>query len=87
MGGTLDSPSGGKGKITLVKPCTDNSEIFSFLIGVNIMLLVVGCIMDIMSAILILAPILTPMAQVFGIDPVHFGILMIKFVFFLFYNQ
>lgn len=49
----------------------------SFLIGVNIMLLVVGCIMDIMSAILILAPILTPMAQVFGIDPVHFGILMI----------
>jgi len=49
----------------------------SFLIGVNIMLLIVGCIMDIMSAILILAPILTPMAQVFGIDPVHFGILMI----------
>jgi C4-dicarboxylate transporter, DctM subunit len=49
----------------------------SFLIGVNIMLLLVGCIMDIMSAILILAPILTPMAQVFGIDPVHFGILMI----------
>ena len=49
----------------------------SFLIGVNIMLLIVGCIMDIMSAILILAPILTPMAKVFGIDPVHFGILMI----------
>jgi len=49
----------------------------SFLIGVNIMLLLVGCMMDIMSAILILAPILTPMAKVFGIDPVHFGILMI----------
>ena len=37
----------------------------SFLIMVNIMLLIVGCVMDIMSAILILAPILTPMARSF----------------------
>ena len=49
----------------------------SFLIMVNIMLLIVGCVMDIMSAILILAPILTPMAEAFGINPIHFGILMI----------
>ena len=33
--------------------------------------------MDIMSAILILSPILTPMAESFGISPIHFGILMI----------
>ena len=41
----------------------------SFLIMVNILLLIVGCVMDIMSAILILAPILTPMAEAFGINP------------------
>jgi C4-dicarboxylate transporter DctM subunit len=49
----------------------------SFLILVNLLLLVVGCIMDIMSAILVLAPLLTPMAAQYGIDPVHFGIIMI----------
>ena len=40
-------------------------------------LLIVGCIMDIMSAILVLAPILTPMAVHYGINPIHFGIIMI----------
>lgn len=49
----------------------------TFLIGVNILLLIVGCVMDIMSAILVLAPILTPMAIHYGIDPIHFGIIMI----------
>ena len=48
-----------------------------FLIAVNILLLIVGCFMDIMSAILVLAPILTPMAIHYGIDPIHFGIIMI----------
>jgi C4-dicarboxylate transporter DctM subunit len=49
----------------------------SFLIAVNILLLAVGCVMDVMSAILVLAPILTPIAIHFGVDPVHFGIIMI----------
>jgi C4-dicarboxylate transporter DctM subunit len=49
----------------------------SFILLINLMLLVVGCVMDIMSAILVLAPILTPMAIHYGIDPVHFGIMMI----------
>lgn len=48
-----------------------------FLISVNILLLIVGCFMDIMSAILVLAPILTPMAIHYGINPIHFGIIMI----------
>lgn len=48
-----------------------------FLLAVNILLLLVGCLMDIMSAILVLAPILTPMAIHYGIDPIHFGIIMI----------
>lgn len=49
----------------------------SFLLAVNVMLLIVGCLMDVMSAILVLAPILTPMAQHYGVDPIHFGIIMI----------
>jgi C4-dicarboxylate transporter DctM subunit len=49
----------------------------TFLIGVNILLLIVGMFMDIMSAILVLAPLLAPMAINYGVDPVHFGIIMI----------
>ncbi len=49
----------------------------SFLIVMNLFLLIIGCVMDIGSAILILAPILQPIAQAQGIDPVHFGIIMI----------
>jgi C4-dicarboxylate transporter, DctM subunit len=53
------------------------SERWGFLLMVNLLLLVVGCIIDIGSAILILAPILAPMAAAFGMDPVHFGMIML----------
>jgi C4-dicarboxylate transporter, DctM subunit len=61
--------------VTLMSGLIDSK--FTFLLVVNIMLLAVGCVMDIMSAILVLAPILTPMAIHYGIDPIHFGIIMI----------
>ena len=48
-----------------------------FLIGMNLFLLAIGCIMDIGSAILILAPIIQPLALAQGIDPVHFGIITV----------
>ncbi len=48
----------------------------SFILITNGLLLVVGLLMDIGSAILILSPILQPLAQAQGIDPVHFGIMM-----------
>jgi C4-dicarboxylate transporter DctM subunit len=48
-----------------------------FLIGMNLFLLAVGCIMDIGSAILVLTPILQPLAAAQGIDPVHFGIITV----------
>ena len=48
-----------------------------FLILVNILLLIVGCFMETTAAILILAPILYPMLAVYGINPVHFGLVMI----------
>ena len=49
----------------------------AFLLGVNLFLLLIGAIMDIGSAILVLAPTLKPIAQGLGMDPVHFGIVMI----------
>jgi len=48
-----------------------------FLLLVNLCLLVVGCLMDIYSAIVVVVPLLVPMAQVFGIDMIHLGIIFL----------
>lgn len=48
-----------------------------FLILVNVMLLIVGCFMETNAAILILAPILLPVAESFGIGEIQFGIIMV----------
>ncbi|MFT4622088.1 MAG: C4-dicarboxylate transporter DctM subunit [Myxococcota bacterium] len=50
---------------------------FTFLIMVNLFLLALGCVMDILSAILIVAPLLAPIAASYGIHPIHFGIMFI----------
>ena len=52
------------------------SSPWEFLLAVNIMLLVVGMFMDIISATLILTPIFLPLLASFGIDTMHFGLLM-----------
>lgn len=49
----------------------------TFLIMVNLFLLALGCVMDILSAILIVAPLLAPIAASYGINPIHFGIMFI----------
>ena len=48
-----------------------------FLLLLNVFLLGVGALMDILSAILIIAPLLAPMAIKLGIDPVHLGVIFI----------
>ncbi len=50
---------------------------WQFLILVNLFLLALGCVMEIISAILIVAPLLAPIAASYGIDPVHFAIIFI----------
>lgn len=50
---------------------------WGFLIVLNLLLLAVGCMMDIISAILILAPLTAPIAKSMGIDPIHLGIIYI----------
>ncbi|GHA94226.1 TRAP transporter large permease [Modicisalibacter luteus] len=49
----------------------------SFLLAVNVMLLVVGMFVETSAAILVLAPIFTPIAVQYGIDPVHFGLIVV----------
>ena len=51
--------------------------VISFLLVVNILLLLAGNVMEPSSIVLIMAPILFPIAMKHGIDPVHFGIMMV----------
>ncbi|MHB9292576.1 TRAP transporter large permease subunit [Hollandina sp. SP2] len=50
---------------------------YLFLLLLNVSLLVVGCLMDIFSAILIVLPLIIPLGTAYGIDPVHLGIIFI----------
>lgn len=50
---------------------------FVFLLVLNLLLLVVGCMMDIFSAILVVVPLIAPMGAAFGVDPVHLGIIFL----------
>ena len=48
-----------------------------FLIALNVFLLIVGCLMDIFSAIIVVVPIIVPIALKFGVDPIHLGIIFL----------
>ncbi|MFC1819584.1 TRAP transporter large permease [Thermodesulfobacteriota bacterium] len=48
-----------------------------FLLAMNLFLIVVGCMMDIFSAILIVVPLIMPLAERFEIDPIHLGIIFL----------
>ena len=43
----------------------------------NLFLLVVGCLMDIFSAIVVVVPLILPMGLAFGVDPIHLGIIFL----------
>ncbi len=53
---------------------SDNKYVILLLI--NVLLLVLGCLLDMAPAILICTPILLPVMRNFGVDPVHFGMIM-----------
>ncbi len=50
---------------------------FVFLLAINLMLLVVGTIMDIFSAIVVVLPLIGPIAKAYGIDPYHLGVIFL----------
>ena len=53
------------------------SSPWTFLLLLNLFLLIVGCLMDIFSAIVVVVPLIVPIAMRFGIDPVHLGIIFL----------
>jgi tripartite ATP-independent transporter DctM subunit len=59
----------------LFRAYTDNP--FVFLILLNLFLLVVGCLLDIFSALIVVVPLITPVANAYGINPVHLGIIFL----------
>ena len=54
-----------------------SSDKYTFLLYVNVLLLLLGTFMDLAPMLLICTPIFLPVIKTFGIDPVHFGIIMI----------
>ena len=48
-----------------------------FLLALNLLLIVVGCLMDIFSATAVVVPLIVPLALAYGVDPIHLGIIFI----------
>jgi tripartite ATP-independent transporter DctM subunit len=61
--------------INFMSGCTTNPWVL--LLIINIFLLIVGCLLDVNCAIILLAPILVPLIKAFGINEVHFGVMMV----------
>ncbi|RAH38403.1 TRAP transporter large permease [Halomonas sp. SL1] len=61
--------------LTLLGPFADNPV--AMLLIINLVLIVVGCFMETIAAITILVPVLLPVAVAAGVDPVHFGVIMV----------
>ncbi|MEM5585572.1 MULTISPECIES: TRAP transporter large permease [unclassified Roseibium] len=55
----------------------DVSNPFLIIAFFNVLLLIAGCFLDSASAIIILAPLMMPIAQQIGVDPIHFGVIML----------
>jgi tripartite ATP-independent transporter DctM subunit len=53
------------------------SSKYTFLLILNVFLLIVGCLMDIFSALIVVVPLIVPVAAGFGVDPVHLGIVFL----------
>jgi len=58
-----------------IKAYTDSPLIF--LILLNLFLLAVGCLLDIFSALIVVVPLITPVATAYGINPIHLGIIFL----------
>ena len=50
---------------------------YAFLLALNLCLLVVGCVMDMFSAIVVVVPLIVPLGMAYGIDPIHLGIIFL----------
>ena len=48
-----------------------------FLLALNVLLLVLGSVLEIYSAIIVLAPLVAPLGIAFGVEPVHLGVVFL----------
>ena len=53
------------------------SNRFLFLILLNLFLLAVGCLIDMFSALIVVVPLILPMAEAYGVHPVHLGVIFL----------
>ena len=53
------------------------SDKYTFLLLLNVFLLIVGCMLDIFSALVLVLPLILPIAKGYGIDPIHLGIIFL----------
>jgi tripartite ATP-independent transporter DctM subunit len=53
------------------------SDKYTFLLGVNLALFIIGMFIETSASIVVLAPLLLPVAMQFGVDPAHFGVIMV----------
>jgi tripartite ATP-independent transporter DctM subunit len=58
-----------------VEPWISNK--YMFLLMINVLLIIVGMILDIFAALVIMSPLIIPIALAFGVDPVHLGIIFL----------
>ncbi len=58
-----------------VKQTIDSRVVF--LLALNVLLLLAGCVMDVFTAIVVLAPLVTPIGLAYGVHPVHLGIVFL----------
>jgi len=59
----------------LILSVTDSPWLF--LLALNAALLIAGCLLDVISAIVVIVPLMLPVAAAFGIDPIHLGIIFL----------
>jgi len=60
---------------TVLMSITENKLVFLFVL--NVLLFVVGMVIDLTPALFLLTPILLPIGNVYGIDPIHFGVIIV----------
>jgi TRAP-type C4-dicarboxylate transport system permease large subunit len=48
-----------------------------FLLLLNLFLLAVGCLMDVFSAIIVVVPLIQPISEIYGINPLHLGVIFL----------
>ncbi len=61
--------------VTLISGVTSSPLVVLLLI--NVLFLIIGCFMDCNAAIMVMTPALMPLVNAFGIDPIHFGLIMV----------